>query len=289
MLDMSRYNSLIFKSNSVPKKILFGYEDQMKAGLALGSFVAEGNFKSALVFGYPGTGKEAFPLALTNELNKRRYHFSFLKIHCERVLKDLGNPEEVEKRLLQWNKGIAENTPIVVALDELECLSFEKIHDSFASLILYSWILSLLGNQSGGVFVIGIADCPQKIDKSLVAKFGVALYFDITSEDTVSRIISYYLDVPRPKVIASMLIAQLNLFKVSPLSSEIIIACSHLENMDLSNLSDESVVGLIRRNLTPSASIESIVKYRLENEALIEISEDYTIPYWSEMAVVGSS
>ena len=86
-----------------------------------------------------------------------------------------------------------------------------------------------------------------------------------------------------------MLIAQLNLFKVSPLSSEIIIACSHLENIDISNLSDESVVGLIRRNLTPSASIESIVKYRLENEALIEISEDYTIPYWSEMAVVGSS
>ena len=52
----------------------------MKAGLALGSFVAEGNFKSALVFGYPGTGKEdLFPLALTNELNKQRYHFFFFE------------------------------------------------------------------------------------------------------------------------------------------------------------------------------------------------------------------
>lgn len=271
-----------YSHDHLPDKTLFGYEEQMKAGLALGLTVARGAYKTALVFGYPGTGKGAFPLVLAVELNKRlRNKFSFFKIHCERVLIELRAPQELSQTLSHLSGKIEQNRPIIVAFDELETVSYTKRRLSLSSIVLYKWLVSFITQHIGEVLVIGITSYPQEVDKALAARFCVPLYFDVTSPKMITEIIKYHLGAPRYETIAEILTDQLRPLGLSPISSEIINACSELKELDFETLSDDEIVNSIRRNLTPHSSIESIKKYRNDNARLIELSEKYSIPHWS--------
>ncbi len=275
---------VFYTSDSLPPKSLFGYEKQMRAGLALGSTVAKGDFKTVLVFGYPGTGKGAFPLALARELNKYvQDKFSLLKIHCDRILVELRTPKEVYQTLSYLYKKIERNRPAIVALDELEALSYRTKRMNVPAVVLFKWVTSLITEHLKKVMIIGISSYPQEIDKILARRFCVPLYFEATSVETIREVMKYYLGESRYKAAVSKLIEQLTPLKLNPTSSEIIHACSVLKKLDIATMSDDEIVYSIRRSLTPSASTESIKEYRSENKMLREFSARYAIPYWSKL------
>jgi SpoVK/Ycf46/Vps4 family AAA+-type ATPase len=274
-----------YKSDALPEKNLFGYEKQMRAGKALGLFVAKGGFKTVLAFGYAGTGKSAFPLALARELNSNfRLNFNFARIQCSRIAMETQSAYEVDTGLSRLAEKIEHNLPAIVAMDEIDVLTPSPKLSNPSALVLLRWVISLIDRQPGNVLIFGISNAPQCLDKNLSRRLCVPLYFDVTSADTVAEIIKHYFGPDRYKKIASELTSQLEALDLNPISAEIIQSCFELKRAgkNLAELSDEEAVSTIRRNLTPCSSGRLIKQYKDENKSLIEFSEKYAIPYWSQ-------
>jgi len=275
---------VFYPPDSIPERDLIGYEKQMDAGLSLGLNVCEGGFKSVLLFGSPGTGKGIFPQALAFYLNKKHScNFSFLKLHCERLLVDLIVSNNLEKFFLTVTRLIEKHRPIMIVLDELETLNYRHNTMNSSTYFFNNWIISLLSKHPENVMVIGISNYPNNINNTLLNRFCVPIYFDITTKEIIDKIIKTFLDDPRHEEITKKLIEKLASIKINPASSEVITSCKQIRNLDLDikNMSVDDIVNFLILNISPISSLESIDEYRNNTKKLIELSENYTIPYWS--------
>ncbi|MCW4030526.1 MAG: AAA family ATPase [Candidatus Bathyarchaeota archaeon] len=270
--------------DQIPDKPLFGYSEQMQVGLALGTEVARGSFKSVFVFGYQGIGKKAYPIALANELNKRlNLRFSYLGIHCEKFLLEIRTANQAKEILEKAQELIAQNKPIIVAIDEIHYLSRENVRLNPVFSTLHIWLTLLLKRSLPKVMVMGITERPSLVDKSVVEGFSVPLYFDITSRKMISQIIKSYLKNKKGQVVATELLGQLDDLSIMPVSADVIRALSALKGETFENLSEDDTVKAIRSYLEQYVSKDAVEEYTKANHELIHLSRNYTIPYYAKL------
>jgi len=283
-----------YAPDTIPERMFVGYEEQQKAGIAIGNLVEGGEFKSVLVFGYSGTGKSAFPVFLTKRLNgDYDTKFSLALLRCQKILDEIvlrNHPlRALQRDLIDLSKKI-QGRKAVLCLDEIDCVNYsinnsligESTIYELANVTLGHWIVDSLRHREKGILIFGVSDYPKSLETAIASNFDIQIYFEPTDLRIVEEIIRRYLQIDRSMQIASKLIQRLLDKKMNPISSEIVAACEYVKQKfpgDLNILTDQKILGVLMTYFCPCSATKRVNSYIREYSSLIHKSRDHTLPY----------
>jgi len=284
-----------FIPDDIPDKKLFGYEQQIFAGLGIGKTVADGQFRSVLIFGYPGTGKSTFPIFLAKHLNQvynLRFHLAVLR--CRQVLDEMiinEIPLDVLHRNLASISRKMDSVNVILCIDEIDQVDYSfnnslmgepTLHER-AQVVIGQWVLENLRKRRKGTVVFGVSDRPHSVEPAILSSFDTIIYFEPTDSKTVEEIIRQYLNIDHYKEVASELSLFLEKHRMRPISAEIVAACKYVnENVkkNLNDLDDKEILEIFITYFCPCSANMLVKDYEREYIPLIYKSRYHTIPYW---------
>jgi len=271
---------------------LWGYEDQIEAGLGVALSVAESKVcKSALIFGVPGNGKSEFPFVLARQLyDRHKINFTLVKVACDFLPLENPNPERLREEIKSLYGSLkAIDGPKILCFDEVDGIvpPADQVNPGWRSLIYF--FRACLKTQPDNVLIIGITNHPNQIDRTVERAFYLSIYFPPTCRATVLKMFKERLKLPEwDQVCIGYLdkMAELGYYPQGGTIRRIIddFAIPFESGKSGSNqVSDTGfmIQGLISHSGVPLTE-DDIANYDENNSSLIKASLENTIPYWRD-------
>lgn len=280
--DLPPRAASFFSSEALPEKDIFGYDEQIKAGLGMGLEAAKGKSGRVLIFGYPGTGKSAFPFTLARRLNAdfdKRFSLTYISCESFYVLSEM---ENLKKDLDQLAEKVCQNRPAIFSIDETDALTVPIYKARSTLRILSQWLLDFMDHCRDQILLFGIANHPEKMDNSFLRRFQVRLYFEPTDSGVIRRILKRYLNIDNDERVTRVLLKKFEEYDLRLMSSDLIDACEEIRTSvgSLKGLPVQEVVKTLQYHISPCNCAHYIDDYEKQNRNLINFSRDYILPYW---------
>ena len=267
---------------------MMGYNEQMKAAIAIASSVIDGSSKTVLVFGFPGNGKTLFPKALECRLREEtKKKFSLKIIECDDIPVEVGDPNNTISVLNSIIDKALDDKPTILCFDEVDHLC-PVIRDVQPNRGAFSaWMRRLLKDErikkQSGVLLMGVTNNLGKIEPSVKRRFQIPLYFEPTPPEIINEMI-------QKNLINSDDLAKeyYHIFKklhLHPMGAEVMAACNGVRDTysNRNSLSPDNVVRSLVAHTPISPSEKEVERFQEVNSDLINLSLNYIIPNWLDI------
>lgn len=285
--DTNRHSFGVFSPSEIPRRPLFGYERQLKAGLGIGLTIFDNGNADLLAFGLPGTGKGLFPCALAHKFNDAlNMGFYLAYIRCDHL--ELFDESDLVEKLSGFIEILKKKTPVILHLVQLDAIgkplsSHNDVnnHESFGIARIARLLRSLVSYTLEKTFLISTADYPDRIDEAFLSRFSNVFYFEPTNKDVIAEIIASLLHRKDSNEITRLFLEYALGFDLIPMSGKVIRACRLIQKKteNINRLETEDVVNLLRRFVSPNTSTDRISLYEKNNQAFIGMSKRQ-IDFW---------
>lgn len=275
-----------FYAKDVKNKEVFDYDLHKKAAQAIALASANGEPCFLLSFGIPGTGKSEFPYNLAYNMNhSMNTPFSLMYAKCDELLRRIISGEasvaNVTHVLESKIKLAFQNTPSIVAFDEIDSFTAAISGSDTIASTLTRWMRGYAKEAPPRTLTIGTTNWPIAMDFSVTRRVRAHLFFDVTPNDVICKILFQQLGIQNCEAIGNAVIEQLNEDHVVPVASDIVYACEELKKrapdpakLPEGELCDDLVA------LTSGTQMESIDEYCTKYEGLINRAKKQ-VNYWA--------
>jgi len=273
-----------YPSDKIPDIELLGYDDEGKAGLALGLSSQKSDRCLVLLFGIPGCGKTKFPYHLCRKLNgiSTTEKFSLLHIKCDPLSTSTRSTGDIINVLGSGVRIAHQHLPTIIILDEFDSMTTAIADSGERASELTRWLRDLVEESPSKVLLVGTTNNPQKIDFSIRRRIRASLFFDVTPQAVIAEIIKRSFGRTDAEDIRDDLYRGLGVNDFIPLASDVEWACEWLKthHSDLGTIPREELSKRLVA-LTPGLESETIEQYRQTNANLINRSSGQ-MEYWIE-------
>jgi SpoVK/Ycf46/Vps4 family AAA+-type ATPase len=147
-----------------------------------------------LLFGYSGSGKSLYPEGLAKNFiensdisnllrnekkksNKINDGFTLFHIKCNDLLSTLEDESSSRRVLSTLEADITKSQPAVVAFDELDAFSPERIKMTPSSAYVFYWTMSFMQKSKRGLTIFGILNQPRILEAAVRSQIDNMFYF----------------------------------------------------------------------------------------------------------------
>ena len=149
-----------------------GYRRHLDAGIGMGLRALEQDREyRVLLPGYPGTGKTMYPHVLAHELPD----FGLLYVKGNSLIEN-GDPNEV-LRQLNNAKSYLENTPLIIAWDELDILAPDRAIRPLVYTIFTGSMMNMLDLKPSKTLTLVMSNYPLNLDMAITGRLPYTFYF----------------------------------------------------------------------------------------------------------------
>ena len=277
-------------AQSPPPFMAGHHEERLAVENYLNFLCSRDTASGLLAFGWPGTAKSLFPLALAFELNKAGFECGFARVRCQALTAEL-SVEGVRQRLAELAEFINEcQQPKVIVFDELDALAPTR-GDNPALLRLSTWVLDFLDVQRGHLkngLIVGITNNPAQVDPAVLDRLPCSLYFDLPDGDMIEQILRH-LGIPQADAVSSEITNELS-GRQEQINGRNVHGGAELAkayfDSDLPNVAPAEIAGFMLGN-TRTVTNETLDTYRHTYRGLISRSEKFRAA-WQARAAAAS-
>lgn len=207
------YEKLKFSSSEIKKTFYIGKESQIEAGLGvLCQVLSDQKYGlptldyKILLFGQSGSGKSLYPEGLAKNFisngniakliqnekkrsSKVNNDFTLFHVKCHDMVSAFGSETSLKRFLRKMVVEINDSKPAVVAFDELDAFTPERMRMAPLSPNVFYWTMSFMQKRKRGLVVLGILNHPDILEAAVLSRIDNLLYFEELDRTIVEAVL----------------------------------------------------------------------------------------------------